>query len=153
MGTLKTTGRVVPYAAGITGILTALEELEDDRLGESREKNIADLWSSWWFALGTVIGGGLGALTGPAAPIAGFRQRRRWFIPWRHRWSCCWRWPLQHVQRSKEEQADAIKRQLEMGLRRDALMMIKDIQRMEADDALQRANEANFYNTANQPCD
>ena len=37
-----------------------------------------------------------------------------------------------------------------MGLRRDALMMIKDIQRMEADDVLQRANEANFYNTANQ---
>ena len=34
MGTLKTTGRVVPYAAGITGILTALEELEDDRQRE-----------------------------------------------------------------------------------------------------------------------
>jgi phage tail tape-measure protein len=71
MGTLRTTGRVVPYAAGITGILTALEELEDDRLGESREKNIADFSGrAGGSLLGTVLGGGLGALTGPAAPIA-----------------------------------------------------------------------------------
>ena len=153
MGTLRTTGRVVPYAAGITGILTALEELEDDGLGETREKNIADFAGrAGGSALGTVIGGGLGTLTGPAAPIAipALAAAGSYLGGIGGRAVGGGLYNLFNDPKARE-QADAIKRaQLEMGLRRDALMMIKDIQRMEADDALQRANEANFYNTANQ---
>ena len=70
MGTLLLHGRVVPYAAGITGILTALEELEDDRLGETGKRTSPLDGRAGGSLLGTVIGGGLGALTGPAAPIA-----------------------------------------------------------------------------------
>ena len=119
---------------------------------ESREKNIADFSGrAGGSLLGTVISGGLGALTGPAAPIAvpAFAAAGSYLGGIGGRAVGGGLYNLFNDPKARE-QADAIKRaQLEMGLRRDALMMIKDIQHMEADDALQRANEAN-YNTANQ---
>lgn len=153
-GAMKAVGNTLrfagPVSVGVLGLLSALGELEDDRPGETKGKNIADAAGmGLGTTTGAVVGGILGAPLGPLG-IAGGSYLGSLLLGQAGRAAGGGLYNLLDDPKARA-QADAIEQaQLEMGLRRDALMMIKDIQRKEADDALQRANEANFYNTANQ---
>lgn len=153
---LKALGNVTrlagPTSVGVLGLLSALGELSDDDPGETKGKNIADAAGmGLGSAGGAVIGGILGGLTplGPLGALGG-SYLGSMLLGQAGKAATGGLYDL-FDDRDARIQQEAIKRaQLEMGLQRDALMMLKDIQRLEADDRLQRANEANFYNTANQ---
>ena len=143
----------VPLGTGVLGVLDAFEELEDNRPGETRQKNIADAIGRGGGSIaGTVLGAGLGMFTGVAAPIVSpllaIAGSKLLGDGGRALAGGLYNIIDDPKARAKKDIIESIEQSLK--LQYDAALLQKGLEARAANDALQRANEANFYNTANQ---
>lgn len=155
-GTMRALGNTLRFAGpttvGVLGLLNALGELEDDRPGETKGKNIADAAGmGLGSAGGAVLGGILGGLT-PLGPlgVVGGSALGSMLLGQAGRSATGGIYNLfdDPKARAKQDVIESIEQSLK--LQHDAALLQQGLEARAANDALQRANEANFYNTANQ---
>ena len=153
-GTMRALGNTLRFAGpttvGVLGLLNALGELEDDRPGETKGKNIADAAGmGLGTTAGAVLGGVLGAPLGPLGVVGGSTLGSM-LLGQAGRAATGGLYNLfdDPKARAKKDVIESIEQGLK--LQYDAALLQQGLEARAANDALQRANEANFYNTANQ---
>ena len=155
-GSMKALGNTVrlagPASVGLLGLLSALGELEDDRPGETRGKNIADATGmGLGTATGAAIGGILGGMTplGPLGAIGG-SYLGSMLLGQAGKAASGGLYNLFDDPKARQKKDLIDNARMAMQLQYEAGLLNAELQRRQLNDAQARANEANFYNTANQ---
>jgi len=142
--------RGVPLGAGILGILSAVQELEDTRPGETRGKNVADAAGRAIGSTGgAILGGVLGAPLGPLG-VAGGSILGSTLLGNAGRSVTG---GLYNLVSSPEERAayqEQLKNKRGLANLRELAGLQLALERRRADDAAARDLEANYRNTLNQ---
>ena len=139
-----------PVSVGVLGLLSALGELEDDRPGETKGKNIADAAGmGLGTTAGAVLGGALGVPLGPLG-IAGGSYLGSVLLGQAGKAASGGLYNLFDDPKARQKKDLIDNARMAMQLQYEAGLLNAELQRRQLNDAQARANEANFYNTANQ---
>lgn len=137
-----------PTSAGILGVLSALGELDDPE--ESRGKNIADATGMGLGSAGGAIAGGiLGAPLGPLGVLGG-SYLGSMLLGQAGKAATGGLYNLFDDPEARQKKKVIDNARLAMQLQYEAGLLNAELQRRQLNEAAARANEANFYNTANQ---
>ena len=142
--------RGVPLGAGILGILAAVEELEDNRPGETRGKNVADAAGRAIGSTGgAILGGVLGAPLGPLG-VAGGSILGSTLLGNTGRALTGGLYNLVYSPEERAAYQEQLKNKRDLANLRELANMQLALDRRRADDAAARDLEANYRNTLNQ---
>ena len=137
-----------PASVGVLGLLSALGELDDPE--ESRGKNIADAAGMGLGSAGGAIAGGfLGAPLGPLGVLGG-SYLGSMLLGQAGKAATGGIYNLLDDPEERQRKKVIDNARLAMQLQYEAGLLNAELERRQLNDAAARANEANFYNTANQ---